>query len=62
MPYQNLVKPNGFGDICEKLLCDPYVLLLVTAAMFSHNSKIPPSVCAGYPKKQSYKLSLNSVQ
>ena len=32
--WQNLVKPNGFGDKYEKLLSDPYVLFLVTMAMF----------------------------
>ena len=32
--WNNLAKPNGFGDICEKLLSDPYVLFLVTSAMF----------------------------
>ena len=25
-PRQNLAEPNCFGDICEKLLSDPYVL------------------------------------
>ena len=40
---QNLVKPNGFGDICEKLLSDPYVLFLVKVAMFFDESKIPTS-------------------
>ena len=34
LPSQNLAKPNGFGEICEKLLSDPYVLFSVTAAMF----------------------------
>ena len=37
---QDLAKPNSFGDICEKLLSDPYVLLLLTAAMFFDRSKI----------------------
>ena len=31
---QNLAEPNGFGDICEQLLSDPYVLFLITAAIF----------------------------
>ena len=29
-----LTEPNSLGDICGKLLSDPYVLFLVTAAMF----------------------------
>ena len=37
-PCQNLAKPNGFGDICEKLLSDPQVLYLVLAAMFFDGS------------------------
>ena len=43
---KNLAGPNGFGDICEKLLSvsDPYVLLLVIAAMFYNGYKIPMSV------------------
>ena len=36
--------PNGFGGICEKVLSDPYVLFLVTVAMFFKRSKIPTSV------------------
>ena len=41
-----MAKPNGFGDICEKLLSDPYVLFLVMAAMFFDVSKIlTPILC-----------------
>ena len=29
-----ICQPNSFGDTCKKNLSDPYVLLLVTAAMF----------------------------
>ena len=45
-----MAKPNGFGDImCKKLLSDPSVLLLVTAAMFWDGSKIPISVLCSIP-------------
>ena len=47
---QNLPKPNGFGDICEKQLSDPSVLFLVTAAMFFDRSKIPTSVLCRIPQ------------
>ena len=43
-------KPNGFGDICEKLLSEPYVLFLVTAAMFFDPSKISTSVLCSTPQ------------
>ena len=44
--YQNLAKSNGFGDISEKLLSDPYVIFFVTEAMFFDGSKIPTlAVC-----------------
>ena len=36
-----MAKPNGFGDICEKLLSDPYVMFLVKAAIFFDRSKNP---------------------
>ena len=39
-----MAKHNGFGDVCEKLLSDPYVLFLATTAMFFDGSKIPTSV------------------
>ena len=42
--WKNLAKPYGFGDICEKLMSDPYVLFLVMAAMFFDESKIPTSI------------------
>ena len=32
--FDFFLKPNGFKDICEKLLSDPFVLFLVTPAMF----------------------------
>ena len=31
----------SFGDICKKLLSNPYVLFIVKAAMFFDGSKIP---------------------
>ena len=34
----------AYMDICEKLLSDPNVLFLVTAAMFLDGSKIPTPV------------------
>ena len=57
---QNLVKSNGFGDMCKNLLSDPYVLYLVTAAMFFNRSKIK-IICAGCSKKQSYKFQPNPL-
>ena len=39
-----MAKPNGLGDICEKLQSDPYVLFLITVAMFFDKTKIPTSV------------------
>ena len=39
-----MAKPNGFGNICQKLLSDPYVQFLVTAAIFFNGTKIPISV------------------
>ena len=48
--YQNLPKPNGFGDICKKLMSDPYVLFLVTVAMFFDRLKIPTSVLCRIPQ------------
>ena len=41
---------SPFGDICEKLLSDPYVLILVMAAMFSDRSKIPMTVLCRIPQ------------
>ena len=32
--FDPLDKPNGFGDICKKVLPDHYVLFLVMTAMF----------------------------
>ena len=37
-------KPNDFGYKCKTRLSDPYVLFLVTVAMFFNGSKIPTSV------------------
>ena len=51
MSYRNnLAKLNGFGDTCEKLLSDPFVLFLVTAAMFFDGSKIPTTVLCTIPQ------------
>ena len=47
---QNLAIPNCFADICEQLLSDPYVLFLVTVAMFFNGSKIPTSVLCRLPQ------------
>ena len=46
----DLAKPNDFGDICEKLPSDPYVLFLVIAAMFFDESEIPTSVLCKIPQ------------
>ena len=40
-PCQNLAKPKGFGDICEKLLSDPYVLFLVNGGHVFQRIKNP---------------------
>ena len=45
-----MAKPNGFGDICKKLLSDPYVLFLETAAIFLDESQIPKSVLCRIPQ------------
>ena len=45
-----LAKPDDFGDIYEKLLFDPYVVFLVTVAMFVDESKIPTSVLSRIPQ------------
>ena len=42
--YQIFDKPNCFKDICKKQLFDPYVLFLVTTAMFFVGSKIRTTV------------------
>ena len=47
---QNSAKPNGYGDKCEKLKSDPYVIFLVTVAMFFDGSKIPTTVLSTIPK------------
>ena len=44
-----LAKPNSFGDICEKLLSDPYFLFLVTVAIFFNRSKIHTTVLYRIP-------------
>ena len=46
---QNLALPNSFGDTCEKLLCDPYSIL-VTAGMFFNGSKNPHIVLYRIPQ------------
>ena len=51
-PHQNLIKPDDFGDIREKMMSDPSVLFLVTAAMFWNGSISKHELCAGYPKEQ----------
>ena len=56
-PCQNLVKSNGLGDICKKLLSDPSVLFLVMAAMYFDGSKIPTSVLCTIPQG-TFKVSL----
>ena len=45
-----MAEPNGFGNICEKLLSGPYVLFSVTAAMFFDGSKITTSVLCTIPQ------------
>ena len=50
-PCQNLAKLNGFGDVCEKLLSDTYVLFLVTAVMFFDRSQNPTSVLCKIPQE-----------
>ena len=47
---QNLAKPKDFGDICEKLLPDLYVLSLVTVVMLFDGSKISTSVLCRIPQ------------
>ena len=44
----------GNGDICEKLLFDPYVLFSVMGVMFSDESKIPHQFYAEHLKEHSY--------
>ena len=48
-----MVEPNRFGEICgkKKLLSDPYVLLLVTAAMFFNRSKISIAILCMIPQE-----------
>ena len=50
-PCQNIAKPYSFGDICEKLLSDPYVLFLVKAAMFLDGSNIPTTFLWKIPQE-----------
>ena len=50
MYRNNFAKPNGFGNTCEKLLSDPYVLFLVMVAMFFNRSKILISVLCMTPQ------------
>ena len=48
--WKNSAKPDGFGNICEKTLSDPYVLFSVTAAMFFNGSKISTPVLCRIPQ------------
>ena len=57
---QNLAKPKGFGDICETLLPDPYVLFLVTEAMFFDGSNISTLMLCRI-SKGTFKLSLVAI-
>ena len=52
-----MAKPYNFGDICEKLLSDPYVQFLQQWPCFSTDQKSPHQSYAGYPKK-TFILSL----
>ena len=45
-----MAKPNGYGDIYDKIPSDPYVLFLVTTVIFFNGSKIPTSVLCRIPK------------
>ena len=52
IPRQSLANPNGFGDICEKLLSDLYVLsFFLTAVMFFDGWKVPTSVLCRIPQE-----------
>ena len=57
---QNMAKPNSFRDICRKLLSDPYVLFLTTAAMFFYGLKIPTTVLCRIPQG-TFILSLDTI-
>ena len=49
-----MAKPNSFGDIiCEKLLSDPYVIFIVTAAMLFDGSKISTLILRSIPQGTS---------
>ena len=43
-------------DICEKALSDPYVQILVMAAIFFTYQKATNQFYAEYPKKHSYQV------
>ena len=43
-------------EMYEKLLSDPYVLFLVTAAIISTNQKFPHQFYAEHTKKHSYQV------
>ena len=49
LPSQKVAKGNSFWVICKKLQSDPYVLILVTVAMFFHGSKIPKVILCKTP-------------
>ena len=59
---QNLAKVNGFWDIFENLMSDPYVLFLVTAAMFSTDQKSKKKLCEEYTLRNNHtKFQIHSV-
>ena len=51
--WKNLAIHNSFGNICEKLMSDPFVLFLVMAAMFFFfmDKKSPHQFYVEYPKE-----------
>ena len=51
-----VAKPNRFENIIKKLLSDPYVLFVVTVAMFLDGSNIPISVLRRIPREHSYQV------
>ena len=57
--WKNLAKHNGLGDICEKLLSDPYVLFLVMAAMFLMDQKTHISSMQDTPRNIHTKFGSN---
>ena len=59
--YKNLLKATVFELFAKNLSSEPFVLFLLTVAIFFMNQKSQHSFCVGYPKEQICKLSLNSV-